>query len=89
MSSETHDRLALYAGAEAAQRSFFFALSGTTTAVTGSSFGLNGLLGADYALNRHFELNAEGNFGAVTFASSDTRVKIMGYLFLVGFSYLW
>jgi hypothetical protein len=91
IASETRDRLAIYAGGEAAQRNFFIGTSQDNSSVTvnGSFLSVNGLVGVDYALSRHFEINLEGSLGLASFAGSDDRIRIKGYLLLTGFSFVW
>ena len=88
---ERHDALAFYWAAEFAQSSYYLGSNPaqTTDTLTGTFFGLNGALGMDLRMNRHFELNVEANFGIISFAQSDNRYRLMGRLINAGVSYVW
>ncbi len=89
--SERHDRLSFYLGLEVSRSGYFLGSNPerTTQDLTGSFMGLGAALGGDLRLSQHVELTSEVNYGFMSFASSDDRIKIKGWIFLLGINYLW
>jgi hypothetical protein len=57
--------------------------------LTGNFLTLGAAVGADFSLSSSLQLTAEGKAGVLTFAGSDDRFRVSGYLLGIGVSYLW
>jgi hypothetical protein len=94
---ERLDTWAAYGGADGGSRSFYFqsnsaASSDATTtspSLSGNYFAIDALVGVEYRLSRHFELDAEGSYTILNFATSDDRVRFQSMLLNIGFSYIF
>jgi len=87
---ETQDLFLMYFGGDFSQRSYFFpAGSPDTSDLTGGFGAANATLGADVPLSRHFEWNLELVYSVLTFAATDSQVKIRSTLVQTGLNYVW
>ena len=85
------DRYSAYALFEVGTRSYFVGNeAGLPVAEqSGDSSIIDIGTGIDYRISSSFELNAELNIGLISFAGSDSRVKISGNLLKIGVGYLF
>ena len=87
---ETQDLFLMYFGGDFSQRSYFFpASTADATDLTGSFGATNATLGADIPFSRHFEWNLEVVYSVLTFAATDSQVKIRSTLLQAGLNYVW
>ena len=83
-----------YAGLEYSNRDFYIELdpeaaTSDERAISGTLSAINGLIGVDYRLSRHWELTAEANVTVLPFVGSDPRVKVRWVLVSFGMNYLF
>jgi hypothetical protein len=91
--SEYHSPLSSYAGMSYNKYTYFLGKDpqsvDDTQQLSGDYSTVNVSVGADYRLNRNFELNAELGTSVFTFAASDDRVRIGHTGFLAGITYVF
>lgn len=89
-SHEMQDRASFYFGGDFSQRSYFFPGATAESDDLSGSFGAaNATLGSDIPLSRHFEWNIEVVYSILTFAATDSQVKIKSTLLQTGLNYVW
>lgn len=91
---EYHPVRAYYISAAFSERTYFLAPSSGATTDTeavkeGGFAAVNIGLGIDIRASRHFEYNVEVTQTAMSFASTDSTVKISSTLLYFGMNYVW